>query len=65
MPLGCATFTASGFVRLLWWLALIARTFSCRPEHVTAYKGLHSAVWDDVLTRIRSSGIRNYSIFYW
>jgi L-rhamnose mutarotase len=33
------------------------------PERIAEYKRLHADVWPSVLTRIRRSQIRNYSIF--
>ncbi|WP_412563139.1 L-rhamnose mutarotase [Thalassobius sp. MITS945101] len=34
-----------------------------KPDKIAAYKQLHAAVWPDVLAQIRSSNIRNYTIF--
>ena len=34
-----------------------------RPEKITQYKTLHTAVWPAVLARISASNIRNYTIF--
>ena len=34
-----------------------------RPEAIEEYKKFHSAVWPEVLDRIRKCNIRNYSIF--
>ncbi len=34
-----------------------------KPDKVDAYKGLHAAVWPDVLAQIAASNIRNYTIF--
>jgi L-rhamnose mutarotase len=33
------------------------------PDRIQEYKQLHSAVWPQVLERIRRSNIRNYTIF--
>ncbi len=32
-------------------------------EHLDRYKELHSAVWPEVLAKIKKCGFRNYSIF--
>lgn len=34
-----------------------------KPEMIKTYKRLHSAVWPDVLAQIKTSNIRNYTIF--
>lgn len=34
-----------------------------RPEAIPEYKGLHAAVWPDILAMISACNIRNYSIF--
>src|SRR3979411_2204439 len=34
-----------------------------RPDAVEEYKKYHAAVWPEVLAMIRSSNIRNYSIY--
>jgi L-rhamnose mutarotase len=34
-----------------------------KPEKIEDYKKIHAAVWPDVLKQIRSSNIRNYTIF--
>ena len=34
-----------------------------KPEAVTEYKRYHSAVWPDVLDKIKKCNIRNYSIY--
>lgn len=34
-----------------------------RPEKITEYKQLHSAVWPEVLAQIKRSNICKYSIF--
>ena len=36
---------------------------SVKPAMIKTYKRLHSAVWPDVLAQIKSSNIRNYTIF--
>ncbi|MEO1102215.1 MAG: L-rhamnose mutarotase [Pseudomonadota bacterium] len=33
------------------------------PEDIPEYKRLHADVWPEVLTQIRASNIRNYTIF--
>ncbi|RAP76077.1 L-rhamnose mutarotase [Paenibacillus montanisoli] len=35
-----------------------------KPEMLEEYKRLHAAVWPEVLERIKSCNIRNYSIYY-
>lgn len=34
-----------------------------KPEQIEEYKRIHAAAWPDVLKQIKSSNIRNYSIF--
>ncbi|MCY4300539.1 MAG: L-rhamnose mutarotase [Aestuariivita sp.] len=34
-----------------------------KPDKIDEYKRLHAAVWPEVLTQIKASNIRNYSIF--
>ena len=34
-----------------------------QPEKIAEYKALHAAVWPTVLAQIRSSHIRNYTIY--
>ena len=34
-----------------------------RPEAEESYKAYHAAVWPDILSMIRQSNIRNYSIY--
>ena len=34
-----------------------------RPEQIEAYERIHSQVWQEVLSRIEASHIRNYTIF--
>src|SRR4051812_34719307 len=35
-----------------------------KPEAVEEYKKFHSAVWPEVLNKIRNCNIHNYSIFF-
>jgi L-rhamnose mutarotase len=39
------------------------RVIGLRPEAIAEYRGIHAAVWPDVLAQIARSNIRNYSIF--
>ncbi len=41
----------------------IGSLIGLRAEHIAEYKRVHAAVWPDVLKRIGSSNIRNYTIF--
>jgi len=34
-----------------------------KPDRIEAYKKLHSAVWPEVLERIKKCNLQNYSIF--
>ena len=34
-----------------------------KPDRIAAYKKLHSAVWPEVLERIKKCNLQNYSIF--
>ncbi|MEI9907155.1 MAG: L-rhamnose mutarotase [Actinomycetota bacterium] len=40
-----------------------ASVIGMKPEHREEYERLHANVWPDVLAQIRSSNIRNYSIY--
>jgi L-rhamnose mutarotase len=41
----------------------MAMVIGLKPEKVTEYKRLHTAVWPEVLSMISACNIRNYSIF--
>lgn len=41
----------------------IATVIAIDPESIDEYKKLHSAVWPEVLARLKASNISNYSIF--
>ncbi|WP_417581013.1 L-rhamnose mutarotase [Pelagibacterium sp.] len=41
----------------------IGSVIGLKPEQIDEYKRIHAAVWPDVLKQIKSSYIRNYSIF--
>jgi len=34
-----------------------------KPDHISAYREAHAAVWADMLEALRDTGWRNYSIF--
>ena len=34
-----------------------------KPERIDEYRGLHAAVWPEVLRQIKASHIQNYSIY--
>ena len=40
-----------------------AHIIELKAEHAEEYRRLHTAVWPEVLEQIRTSNIRNYSIF--
>ena len=40
-----------------------AQLVGLRPEALTRYRELHTAVWPEVLATLRSCGVVNYSIF--
>jgi L-rhamnose mutarotase len=44
-------------------LRRVASVIRLQPDAIEAYEALHTDVWPAVLRQIRSSGIRNYSIF--
>jgi len=41
----------------------MAMVIGVKPDRIEEYKRLHAATWPDVLAQIRSSNIKNYSIF--
>jgi L-rhamnose mutarotase len=41
----------------------VASVIGLAPDCAEAYDRLHAAVWPEVLNRLRSSHVRNYSIF--
>lgn len=41
----------------------IGRVIGLNADDIAEYKRMHAAVWPEVLTLLRSAGMRNYSIF--
>jgi L-rhamnose mutarotase len=41
-----------------------ASVLMLRPEKEVEYRTLHQAVWPEVVTRLRSSNISNFSIYF-